>query len=51
VTIDEELIGFRGKYPFRQFIPNKPDQYGIKLWLCVDTNSYYVFDAYPYTGR
>jgi hypothetical protein len=51
VTIDEQLIGFRGKCPFRQFIPTKPDKYGIKLWLCVDANSYYVFDAVPYTGR
>lgn len=51
VTIEEQLIRFRGKCPFRQFIPTKPDKYGIKLWLCVDANSYYVFDAIPYTGR
>ncbi|CAF0800781.1 unnamed protein product [Rotaria sordida] len=51
VTIDEQWVGFRGKCPFRQFIPKKSDKYGIKLWLCVDANSYYVFDAVPYTGR
>ncbi|CAF1150639.1 unnamed protein product [Didymodactylos carnosus] len=51
VTIDEQLVGFRGKCPFRQFIPKKPDKYGIKLWLCVDAYSYYVYDAVPYTGQ
>jgi len=23
----------------------------LKLWLCVDSNSYYVFNAFPYIGR
>ena len=37
--------------PFRQLMPKKPDKYGIKLWLCVDVNSYCVLDAAPHTGR
>ncbi|CAF1308666.1 unnamed protein product [Rotaria sordida] len=51
VTIDEQLLGFRGKYPFRQFMPKKPGKYGLKLWLCVDVDSHYVFNASPYIGR
>ena len=51
VTIDEQLLCFRGRCPFRQFIPTKPGKYGLKLWLCVDSNSYYVFNALPYIGR
>lgn len=51
VTIDEQLLPFKGKCPFRQFIPKKPDKYGLKLWLCVDVQSYYVFNAFPYIGR
>ena len=31
VAIDGKLVGFRGKCPFRQFIPKKPDRYGIKI--------------------
>ncbi|CAF1527960.1 unnamed protein product [Adineta ricciae] len=51
VTIDEQLLPFRGRCPFRQFIPKKPDKYGLKFWLCVDVESYYVFNAFPYIGR
>ena len=51
VTIDEQLLGFRGKCSFRQFMPKKPDKYGLKFWLCVDVDSHYVFDAFPYVGR
>ncbi|CAF4149232.1 unnamed protein product, partial [Rotaria sp. Silwood2] len=40
-----------GECPFRQYIPKKPDKYGLKFWLRVDSNSYYVFDAFPYVGR
>lgn len=40
VTIDEQLIPFRGQCPFRQYIPSKPAKYGIKIWAaCDDTSS------------
>lgn len=51
VTIDEQLLGFRGKCPFRQYMPKKPDRYGLKLWLCVDVDSHYVYNASPYLGH
>lgn len=36
VTIDEQLVGFRGKCKFRMYIPSKPDKYGLKLiMICV----------------
>ena len=51
LTIDEQLLGFRGKCPFRQYIPKNPDRYGLKFCLCVDANSYYVCNSFPYVGR
>jgi hypothetical protein len=51
VTIDEQLLGFRGRCSFRQYMPKKPDKYGLKFWLCVDVDSHYVFNAFPYLGR
>lgn len=29
LTVDEQLLGFRGKCSFRMYIPNKPSEYGI----------------------
>ena len=33
VTIDEQLIPFRWRCGFRQYMPKKPDKYGMKLFL------------------
>lgn len=51
VTIDEQLLGFRGRCPFRIYIPNKPDKYGIKFLMMCDATSKYMIDADPYIGR
>lgn len=37
VTIDEMLAGFRGRCGFRQYIPSKPNRYGIKIFAMVDS--------------
>lgn len=36
-TIDEMLEGFRGRCSFRQYIPIKPNKYGIKIQALVDS--------------
>ena len=51
VTIDEQLLGFRGRCPFKQYIPTKPDKYGIKIWICADVKTYYIYNCMPYLGR
>lgn len=51
VTVDEQLQGFRGRCPFRMYIPSKPDKYGIKTVLICDCKSKYMIDAIPYMGK
>ncbi|XP_045489690.1 piggyBac transposable element-derived protein 4-like [Pieris rapae] len=51
ITIDEQLVGFRGRCPFRMYIPNKPNKYGIKLVMAADVHSKYVINAIPYLGK
>lgn len=51
VTIDEQLVGFRGRCPFRMYIPNKPNKYGIKIVMVADSNSRYAYNATPYLGK
>jgi hypothetical protein len=51
VTIDEQLVGFRGKCPFRMYIPSKPNKYGIKIVMMCDNNTKYMLNALPYLGK
>ncbi|GBP23607.1 PiggyBac transposable element-derived protein 4 [Eumeta japonica] len=51
VTIDEQLLGFRGRCPFRMYIPNKPNKYGIKIPMMCDSGTYYMINALPYIGK
>lgn len=50
VTIDEMLPGFRGRCPFRQCIPSKPNKYGIKLFALVDSKMTYTYNLEVYAG-
>ncbi|CAH2009352.1 unnamed protein product, partial [Acanthoscelides obtectus] len=42
LTIDEQLLAFRGRAAFRQHIPNKPSKYGIKTFALVDAKTAYT---------
>lgn len=51
VTIDEQLVSFRGKCPFRQYMPSKPAKYGIKIWALCDSKTNYAYNLQIYTGK
>ena len=51
VTIDEMLVAFRGRCPFRQYIPNKPAKYGIKIQAMADARTYYTCKMEVYAGK
>ncbi|CAD7079151.1 unnamed protein product [Hermetia illucens] len=46
VTEDEQLVPFRGRCPFTQYIPSKPHKYGIKIWCLSDANWKYKKKKY-----
>ncbi len=50
-TIDEQLLGFRGKCPFRVYIATKPDTYGLKIVCMCDSRTFYMVNALPYIGK
>uniref|UniRef100_UPI00358EDC05 piggyBac transposable element-derived protein 4-like n=1 Tax=Myxine glutinosa TaxID=7769 RepID=UPI00358EDC05 len=51
VTVDEQLVPFKGRCRFNQYMPSKPAKYGIKIfWLC-DSKTYYAVNGIPYTGK
>ncbi|XP_019202646.1 piggyBac transposable element-derived protein 4-like [Oreochromis niloticus] len=51
VTVDERLVPFRGRCPFRQYMPSKPARYGIKIWVVCDARSSYAWKMQVYTGK
>ena len=49
--MDEQLIPFRGRCSFIQYMPSKPAKYGLKLfWIC-DSETYYPLKSIIYTGK
>ncbi|XP_050304767.1 piggyBac transposable element-derived protein 4-like [Anthonomus grandis grandis] len=51
VTIDEKLEAFRGKCNFRQYIPSKPNKYGIKIIALADSKTFYTSNMEVYVGK
>lgn len=51
LTIDEQLMPCRCRCSFIQFMPKKPDKYGIKIfWMC-DSKTGFPIQGYVYTGK
>ena len=50
-AIDETLIKFKGKIPFRQFIPIKPGRFGIKAFTLAKSISGHVLNSKIYIGK
>ena len=51
VTVDEQLFPSKARCRFTQYMPNKPDKFGIKFWLTSDIESKYVINGFPYLGK
>lgn len=51
LTVDEMLVPFRGRCPFKVFMPKKPKKYGVKIMCLTDAKTSYLYNAYIYTGK
>ncbi len=51
VTVDECLVAFHGRCPFRQYMPSKPAKYGIKIWAACDAQSSFAWNMQVYTSK
>jgi hypothetical protein len=46
LTVDEAMVGFKGRSELKQYIPQKPTKWGFKVW-CLVSNSYLLsFQVY-----
>lgn len=50
MTVDEKLEAFRGRCGFRQYIPSKPNKYGIKIFALSDAKLFYTSNMEVYVG-
>ena len=51
IAVDEAMVRFAGKLSFKQYIPAKPIKRGIKIWMCCDSNSAYLYRFEVYLGK
>jgi len=51
VTVDKQLLGYRGRCPFKQYMPKKPSKYGIESWMLCDSINTYVWNIQIYLGK
>lgn len=51
LTVDEQLLPFKGRCPFWVYIKNKPHKFGIKFWMLSDAETKYVMNIQIYTGK
>ncbi|GFO38315.1 PiggyBac transposable element-derived protein 4-like protein [Plakobranchus ocellatus] len=51
ITVDEQLVPFRGRCSFIQYMPSKPDKYGLKFFWASDAASNYPLRGFPYLGK
>ena len=44
------MVGFRGRFAPKQYIPSKPQKYGIKAFILADSANGYMLNIAVYTS-
>ena len=44
------MIGTKSRLSFIQYMPKKPTKWGIKVWVCCDARTGYIYSFDVYTG-
>ena len=51
ITVDEQLFPSKTRCRFTQYMPNKPEKFGIKFWMAADVKTKYMLNSFPYMGK
>ena len=51
ISIDESIVGYKGRLSWIQYIQNKPTKWGIKAWILAESDTGYVWNFRLYTGN
>ena len=50
ISVDESMIGFKGRLWFIQYMPKKPTKWGMKAFVLADSVTGYTYNWRLYTG-
>lgn len=50
ISIDESLIGWKGRLAWKQYIPSKRKRFGMKIFVLCESETGYVYNFFIYTG-
>ena len=51
ISVDESMIGFKGRLSFLQYMPKKPTKWGMKAWVLADSKTGYTWNWNLYAGK
>jgi len=51
IALDEELLLFKGRLGFRQYMPLKRSRFGVKLFCVCESSTAYVLKFHIYAGK
>ena len=51
LSIDEAIVGYKGRHTLKMYNPNKPQKWGFKVWQLADAHNWYVLSQTLYRGK
>ena len=51
LAVDETMIGFKGRFFLKQYLPGKPTKWGTKAWGLADSANGYLLKCDIYKGK
>src|ERR1051325_10192092 len=51
IAIDESTIGFKGRVSLKTYNPQKPTEWGLRVYVLADSSTSYICVFQPYYGK
>ena len=51
IALDESIVPFTGRTSFKQYVKNKPNPWGLKVYTLLGSKSGYMHNILVYTGK
>ena len=51
LSVDESMVSYKGRLSFLQYLPKKPQKWGMKAWVLAESKTGYTWNWDLYTGK